>query len=85
VPPSALWDIRDHHACVQPVTGDPLLVEVIGSELGQSFIRADPGETADPATEDPARADPASSDPASPDAAKLDRVRAVPDRGRSCR
>jgi peptidoglycan hydrolase-like protein with peptidoglycan-binding domain len=49
VPPSALWDIRDHHACVQPVAGDPLQVEVIGSELGESFIRAEPGVEVNPA------------------------------------
>jgi peptidoglycan hydrolase-like protein with peptidoglycan-binding domain len=90
VPPSALWDVRDHHACVQPVTGDPVRVEVIGSELGQSFIRADPGEevdptTSDPATPDPVTSDPAMPDPAMPDPASLDRVRAVPDTGRSCR
>ncbi|PZE86313.1 hypothetical protein DEI91_04235 [Curtobacterium sp. MCBD17_032] len=45
VPPSALWDVRDHHACVQPVTGDPLPVEVVGSELGQSFVRVETGGT----------------------------------------
>jgi hypothetical protein len=60
VPPTALWDVHEHHACVQPARGQPLLVEVVGSELGQSFVRLDSGTT-------------------------LDRVRATPDRGRSCR
>ncbi|WP_228509056.1 peptidoglycan-binding domain-containing protein [Curtobacterium sp. VKM Ac-2865] len=60
VPPTALWDVRDDHACVQPAEGQPLLVEVVGSELGQSFVRLDSGDT-------------------------LDRVRATPERGQSCR
>jgi peptidoglycan hydrolase-like protein with peptidoglycan-binding domain len=47
VPPTALWDVRDDHACVQPARGRPLLVEVVGSELGQSFVRPDPGVTLD--------------------------------------
>lgn len=47
VPPTALWDLRDDHACVQPVTGDPVPVEVVGSELGQSFVRAGSGTTLD--------------------------------------
>jgi peptidoglycan hydrolase-like protein with peptidoglycan-binding domain len=66
VPPTALWDVHEDHACVQPAEGQPLLVEVIGSELGQSFVRLDPGPALDPST-------------------ALDRVRATPDRGRSCR
>jgi peptidoglycan hydrolase-like protein with peptidoglycan-binding domain len=60
VPPTALWDVHENHACVQPAEGEPLLVEVVGSELGQSFVRLEPGAT-------------------------LDRIRATPDRGRSCR
>jgi len=47
VPPTALWDVQEGHACVQPVKGHPLLVEVVGSELGQSFVRLDPGDTLD--------------------------------------
>ncbi|WP_369961918.1 peptidoglycan-binding protein [Leifsonia sp. EB34] len=41
VPPSALWDVRDGSACVMPAekSGSPLEVEVLGSELGQSFVR----------------------------------------------
>ncbi|PYY33159.1 peptidoglycan-binding protein [Curtobacterium sp. MCBD17_030] len=90
VPPSALWDVRDHHACVQPVPGDPVRVEVVGSELGQSFIRVDPGGTADPTTADPTTAEPATAEPATAGPATavptpLDRVRVVPDTGRSCR
>ncbi|MDP9736914.1 peptidoglycan-binding domain-containing protein [Curtobacterium sp. 260] len=44
VPPSSLWDIRDGSACVRPVPGAPTLVEVVGSELGQSFVRLPSGE-----------------------------------------
>ncbi|MBF4589334.1 peptidoglycan-binding domain-containing protein [Curtobacterium sp. VKM Ac-1395] len=66
VPPTALWDVHEDHACVQPAEGQPLLVEVVGSELGQSFVRLDSGTALDPGT-------------------ALDRVRATPDRGRSCR
>lgn len=47
VPPTALWDLREDHACVQPVTGVPVRVEVVGSELGQSFVRVGPGATLD--------------------------------------
>ena len=47
VPPTALWDVQEDHACVQPAEGHPLLVEVVGSELGQSFVRLDPGDTLD--------------------------------------
>lgn len=43
VPPSALWDVRDGSACVRPVPGAPTLVEVVGSELGQSFVRLPSG------------------------------------------
>ena len=40
VPPAALWDLTDHgHACVAPVHGAPVDVQVLGSELGQSFVR----------------------------------------------
>lgn len=43
VPPTALWDLSNGHGCVRPVRagrpGAPLLVEVVGSELGQSFVR----------------------------------------------
>lgn len=60
VPPTALFAIEGNRACVQPTRGDPIDVEVLGSELGQSFVRAPDGRT-------------------------LDRLRAVPDRTRSCR
>lgn len=60
LPPTALWDLRGGGACVEPTSGNPLLVEVLGSELGQSFVRAPHGRA-------------------------LDRVRAAPDRSRSCR
>lgn len=39
VPPTALWDVRDGSACLQPVGRSPVLVELIGSELGQSFVQ----------------------------------------------
>lgn len=41
LPPSALWDVREGFACVMPAekSAVPLLVEVLGSELGQSFVR----------------------------------------------
>lgn len=60
LPPSALYAIQGATACVQPTTGAPVTVEVLGSELGQSFVRPRDGGA-------------------------LDRVRAVPDRGRPCR
>ena len=60
LPPTALWDLRGGGACVEPTSGKPLRVEVLGSELGQSFVRAPQGRV-------------------------LDRVRAAPDRSRSCR
>ncbi|WIB78136.1 hypothetical protein DEJ28_03270 [Curtobacterium sp. MCPF17_002] len=60
LPPTVLWDLQGGDACVQPTTGQPLRVEVLGSELGQSFVRVPDGRT-------------------------LDRVRADPDRSRSCR
>ncbi|WFR68170.1 hypothetical protein P9139_07665 [Curtobacterium flaccumfaciens] len=60
VPPTALFAIEGTRACVQPTSGEPLDVEVLGSELGQSFVRAPDGRT-------------------------LDRLRADPDRGRTCR
>lgn len=45
VPPSALWDVEDGTACVMPATKPdrPLLVEVLGSALGQSFVRTPAG------------------------------------------
>lgn len=44
VPPTALWDVADGAACVQPAGAGPRRVEVIGSELGQAFVR-DPSGT----------------------------------------
>lgn len=44
VPPSSLWDIRDGKGCVQPKSGPPRVVDVIGSELGQTFITSTSGE-----------------------------------------
>jgi hypothetical protein len=41
VPPTALWDVAENEACVLPSTSGPVRVRVIGSELGQAFIRAD--------------------------------------------
>ncbi|RDV44357.1 peptidoglycan-binding protein [Leifsonia sp. ku-ls] len=38
VPPTALWDVRDGTACLQPAHGRPILVQVLGSDLGQSFV-----------------------------------------------
>lgn len=48
VPPSALVDVRDGTACLQPVddSGEPrqpLLVDVVGSQLGQSYVVAPDG------------------------------------------
>lgn len=45
VPPSTLWDVAGTTACIMPAEGSarPLLVEVVGSELGQSFVRL-PGD-----------------------------------------
>lgn len=42
VPPTVLWDVSDGTACVQPQMGRPRRVDVVGSELGQAFVR-DPG------------------------------------------
>lgn len=40
VPPAALYDLRDGTACVQvPPRRDPVQVAVLGSDLGQSFVR----------------------------------------------
>ncbi|PYY45968.1 hypothetical protein DEJ03_08665 [Curtobacterium sp. MCLR17_043] len=47
VPPTALWDLEGDRACVQPTTGRSLRVEVLGSELGQSFVRVPGGRTLD--------------------------------------
>ncbi|MDR0504785.1 MAG: peptidoglycan-binding protein [Bifidobacteriaceae bacterium] len=56
VPPSALYDLSETTGCVLGEAG-PVRVEVVGSELGQSFIRSDslptkvavvPGEDAPP-------------------------------------
>jgi hypothetical protein len=47
VPPTALWDLEGDRACLQPTTGRSLRVEVLGSELGQSFVRAPGGRTLD--------------------------------------
>jgi peptidoglycan hydrolase-like protein with peptidoglycan-binding domain len=44
VPPTALWDLDGGRACVQPAGDRPRLAEVIGSELGQAFVRAAEGE-----------------------------------------
>jgi peptidoglycan hydrolase-like protein with peptidoglycan-binding domain len=60
VPPTALFDLRDGHGCLQRPDGRAVDVEVLGSELGQSFVRS-PGDR------------------------PVDRVRARPDRSRSCR
>jgi len=38
VPPASLWDVREGTACIQPVTGKPRLVRLLGSDLGQSFV-----------------------------------------------
>lgn len=43
VPPSSLVDVRDGSACLQPVDDSgqprqPLLVDVVGSQLGQSYV-----------------------------------------------
>lgn len=47
VPPTALWDLEGDRACLQPTTGRSLRVEVLGSELGQSFVRVPGGRTLD--------------------------------------
>lgn len=60
LPPTALFAVEGSRACVQPSVGGAVGVEVLGSELGQAFVRAIDGRP-------------------------LDRVRAVPDRRRSCR
>ncbi|WP_144710197.1 hypothetical protein [Curtobacterium pusillum] len=60
LPPTALFAIEGERACVQPWKGKAVAVEVLGSELGQAFVRALDGRP-------------------------LDRVRAVPERRRSCR
>lgn len=43
VPPTALFGIDSGRACVQPTSGAPVEVEVLGSELGQSFVRTTDG------------------------------------------
>ncbi|WIB00148.1 peptidoglycan-binding protein [Curtobacterium sp. MCBA15_012] len=44
VPPAALYDLRDDQACVQvPRRREAVLVAVVGSELGQSYVRAPSG------------------------------------------
>lgn len=43
LPPTALWDVVDGTACVQPTEGDARRVDVVGSELGQAFVRAPAG------------------------------------------
>lgn len=47
VPPTALWNLEGDRACLQPTTGRSLRVEVLGSELGQSFVRVPGGRTLD--------------------------------------
>lgn len=47
LPPTALYAIRGTTACVQPTTGGPVRVEVLGSELGQSFVRSPDGTSLD--------------------------------------
>lgn len=43
VPPVALWDMKDGAACIQPARGRPVLVRVLGSDLGQSFVSVGEG------------------------------------------
>ncbi len=47
LPPTALYDLRGATACVQPTRGAPVHVEVLGSELGQSFVRVRNGASLD--------------------------------------
>ncbi|MCI0157049.1 hypothetical protein KNO15_10115 [Leifsonia shinshuensis] len=48
IPPSALWDVRDGTACVMAAAdGGALLVAVLGSELGQSYVRVVQGRAPD--------------------------------------
>ncbi|MBO1737966.1 peptidoglycan-binding protein [Leifsonia sp. TF02-11] len=47
VPPSALWDVEDGSACVLAADDRVLLVTVLGSELGQSYVRVADGRSPD--------------------------------------
>lgn len=47
LPPTALFAVERGRACVQPVRGAPVGVEVLGSELGQAFVRPLGGATLD--------------------------------------
>lgn len=40
IPPTALWDVKDGTACVQPMHGGARQVKVLGSDLGQTFVSA---------------------------------------------
>ncbi|ROP74714.1 peptidoglycan-binding protein [Curtobacterium sp. PhB115] len=57
LPPTALFAVTGGRACVQPTSGGPIRVEVLGSELGQAFVRPVDGRTLDRvrATPDPGR------------------------------
>lgn len=55
VPPDALWAVTETSACVQPDRGKPRRVEVVGSELGQAFVRDPDGSTLDRVRTDPDR------------------------------
>ncbi|MFJ4295034.1 peptidoglycan-binding protein [Curtobacterium sp. NPDC089689] len=47
VPPTALFAIDGANACVQRTDGRPVRVEVLGSELGQSFVQPRDGTRLD--------------------------------------
>lgn len=55
VPPTVLWNVADGVACVQPVGGDARRVEVVGSELGQAFVRDPTGDRLGRVTAEPDR------------------------------
>ncbi|WIE65447.1 hypothetical protein DEI99_002625 [Curtobacterium sp. MCLR17_036] len=58
VPPTALWNLDGDRACVQPTSGPAREVEVLGSELGQSFVRGSEGRPLDRVRTDPDRSRP---------------------------
>lgn len=55
VPPDVLWHVADGLACVQPTNGSARQVALVGSELGQAFVRVRSGERLDRVRVDPDR------------------------------
>lgn len=55
VPPTTLFGVTAGRACIQPQEGPAIDVEVLGSELGQSFIRVPEGRTVERVVTSPDR------------------------------